>query len=187
MPDYAAPGTGTTDYEDGSGDDEEYIYEYENEGENESKVDKGGGMSTIEKVMLASDLAMMGSKVSGWVGGRKNGSVADGQNTVAAKAKGAVSRVKNAGKKLSNRVSSSGKRVVKNMIGHAGRVANKVRGMKKTIMRGKNVGKKIGKGLKRAKGVVSKGLPLLTKVAKMGTLFGTVSYTHLTLPTIYSV
>ena len=52
--------------------------------------------------MLASDLAMMGSKVSGWVGGRKNGSVVEGQNTVAAKAKGAVNRVKNAGKNLSN-------------------------------------------------------------------------------------
>ena len=85
-----------TDYEDGSGDeeeyDEEYVYEYENEGENvyenggedEAKVEEGGGMSTIEKVMLASDLAMMGSKVSGWVGGRKNGSVVEGQNTVAA-------------------------------------------------------------------------------------------------------
>ena len=60
--------------------------------------------------------------------------------------------------------------------------------------------KKIGKGFKCAKGVVSKGLPILTKVAKMGTLLGkiglvgggplfhihelaTVSYTHLTLPT----
>ena len=83
-----------TDYEDGSGD-EEYVYEYENEGENEyenggedeAKVEEGGGgMSTIEKVMLASDLAMMGSKVSGWVGGRKNGSVVEGQNGVGAKA-----------------------------------------------------------------------------------------------------
>ena len=34
----------------------------------------GGGMSTLEKVLLASDLAMMGSKVHGWVSGRKNGS-----------------------------------------------------------------------------------------------------------------
>ena len=38
---------------------------------------------------------------------------------------------------------------MKKMRGHAGRVANKVRGMKKTIMGGKNVGKKIGKGLKK--------------------------------------
>ena len=58
-------------------------------------------------------------------------------------------------------------------------MANKVRGMKKTIMRGKNVGKKIGKGLKSAKGAVkgvkktiSKGVPLLSLVAKMDTLFG---------------
>ena len=52
---------------------------------------------------------------------------------------------------------------MKNMKGHAGRVANKVRGMKKKIMRGKSVGKKIGKGLKK-----------LSKVAKMGTLFGKI-------------
>ena len=104
-------------------------------------------MSTIGKVMLATELAMMGSKVAGMVGGKKNGSMVDAiagvdrQNKVAAKAKGAVNRVKNAGKQLSNQVSSSGKRIVTKMRGHAGRVANKVRGMKKTIMRGKNVGK----------------------------------------------
>ena len=41
-------------------------------------------------------------------------------------------------------------------------------------MKGKNVGRKIGKGFKRAKGVVSKGMPILTKVAKMGTLLGKI-------------
>ena len=103
------------------------------------------------------------------VGGKKNGSMVDAiagvdrRNKVAAKAKGAVNWVKNAGKQLSNRVSSSGKGIVKTMRGHAGRVANKVRGMKKKIMRGKNVGKKIGKGLRK-----------LSKVAKMGTLFGKI-------------
>ena len=106
LPDYAAPGTGPTDYEDGSGDDEEYnedyVYEYEYEGEDESKVDEDDGMSTIDKVMLATDLATMGSKVAGMVGGKKNGTMVDAiagvdrQNKVAAKAKRAVNREKNA-------------------------------------------------------------------------------------------
>ena len=86
---------------------------------------------------------MMGSKVHGWVRGRKNGSAVEGHNTLSAKAKGATNRAKNPGKKLSNRVSS------------------KMRGMKNTLMKGKNVGRKIGKGFKRAKGVVSKGMPIL--------------------------
>ena len=63
---------------------------------------------------------------------------------------------------------------MKNMKGHAGRVANKMRGMKNSLMKGKNVGRKIGKGFKRAKGVVSKGLPIISKVAKMGTLLGKI-------------
>ena len=158
LPDYEGLGAGPTDYEDGSRDDEEYdedyVYEDEYEGEDESKGDEDDGMSTLDKVLLATDLASMGSRVAGMVGGKKNGSMVDAiagvdrRNNVAAKAKGAVNRVKNAGKQLSNRVSSSGKGIVKTMRGHAGRVANKVRGMKKKIMRGKNVGKKIGKGLR---------------------------------------
>ena len=80
LPDYRALGVGNADYGDGSENEEEYsedyVYEDESEGEKEAENGKetevnggenSGGMSTLDKVMLASDLAMMGSKVHGWV------------------------------------------------------------------------------------------------------------------------
>ena len=127
--------------------------EIEGNGQEDSN---GGGMSTLEKALLASDLAMMGSKVHGWVSGRKNGSAVEGQNTLSMKVKGAANRAKNAGKNLYNRA------------------GNKMRGMKKTLMKGKNIGSKLGKGFKRVKGVMSKGMPILSKVGKVGILLGKV-------------
>ena len=93
-------------------------------------------MSTLEKTLLAADLAMMGSRVHGWVSGRKNGSAVEGHSTMSMKAKGVANRAKSAGKKLYNRVGS------------------KMRGMKNTLMKGKNIGSKMGKGFKHAKGVM---------------------------------
>ena len=46
--------------------------------------------------------------------------------------------------------------------------------MKNTLMKGKNVGSKIGKGFKRVKGVLPKGVPILKKVGKVGILFGKI-------------
>ena len=54
------------------------------------------------------------------------------------------------------------------------RAGDKVRGMKKTLMKGKNAGSKIGKGFKRVKGVLSKGVPILKKMGKVGILFGKI-------------
>ena len=86
--------------------------------------------------------------------GRNNGSSVEGHSTMSMKAKGAANRAKCAGKKLLNRV------------------GNKMRGMKKTLMKGKILGSKVGKGFKCVKGVLSKGVPVLSKVAKMGIFLG---------------
>ena len=100
LPDYEGPGTGPTDYEEGSGDED---YEYEYEEEDESRGEENDGMSMLDKVILATILASMSSKVVGMVGGRKNGSMVDAiagvdrRNKVVATEKGAVNRVKNAG------------------------------------------------------------------------------------------
>ena len=78
------------------------------------------------------------------------------QNTMTMKVKNAGNRAKMAGKGLYHRA------------------GEKVRGMKKTLMKGKNAGSKIGKGFKRVKGVLSKGVPILKKVGKVGILFGKI-------------
>ena len=62
---------------------------------------------------------MVGNKVRGWVKGRNNGSSVGDHSTMSMKAKGAANRAKSAGKNLVNRV------------------GNKMRGMKKTLMKGK--------------------------------------------------
>ena len=49
-----------------------------------------------------------------------------------------------------------------------------MRGMKNTLMKGKNIGSKMGKGFKRVKGVMSKRMPILSKVGKVGILLGKV-------------
>ena len=107
-------------------------------------------MSNLEKALLATELAMVGKKVHGFVRGRKDGSGVEDQNTMTMKVKNAGNRAKMAGKGLYHRA------------------GEKVRGMKKTLMKGKNAGSKIGKGFKRVKGVLSKGVPILKKVGKLG-------------------
>ena len=110
---------GLPDYQGQGGEDAEYGEELENEEEyaelyvdeegtqdakemegNGQEDSNGGGMSTLEKALLASDLAMMGSKVHGLVSGRKNGSAVEGQNTLSMKVKGAANSGKNCGKEF---------------------------------------------------------------------------------------
>ena len=52
-------------------DDEEGTQDAKEMEGNGQEDSNGGGMSTLEKALLASDLAMMGSKVHGLVSGRK--------------------------------------------------------------------------------------------------------------------
>ena len=77
-------------------------------------------MSALDKALLAADVAVVGSKVHGWVKGRNNGSSVGDPSTMSMKAKGAANRAKSAGKKLIDRV------------------GNKMRGMKKTYERKKS-------------------------------------------------
>ena len=67
LPDYQASGVGDADYGDGPESEEYYSEKYVYESEEENGEETEAGMSTLEKALLASDLAMMGSKVHGWV------------------------------------------------------------------------------------------------------------------------
>ena len=51
------------------------------------------------------------------------------------------------------------------------RAGDKFRG---TLMKGKKAGSKVGKGFKRVKGVLSKGVPILKKVGKVGMFLGKI-------------
>ena len=121
--------------------------------EEEQEGTSSGGMSNVEKALVAAELAMLGKKVHGFVQGRKDGSVTEDQSTITMKVKNAGNRAKMAGKGMYHRVGD---------------------GMKNTLKKGKNVGSKIGKGFKRVKGVLSKGVPILKKVGKVGILFGKI-------------
>ena len=150
LPDYQGKGVGDDEYDD---------YEYYGEsGEGSGDENGGGGMSNLEKALLAAELGMVGKKVHGWVRGRNNGSSVGDQSTMSMKAKGAANRAKGAGKNLLKRI------------------GGKMRGMKNAVMKGK-----VGKGVKGVKRVLSKGVkmgkigvPMVQKVAKMGLYLGKI-------------
>ena len=132
---------GNVGYEDGPEDEEYYFEGYDYDGESEEEngdESEGGGMSALEKALLAAELGMVGSKVHGLVKGRNNGSSVGDQSTMSMKAKGAINRAKGAGKKLFNRV------------------GDKMRGMKKTLMKGKKFGEQGGQGIEAGEGSAEK-------------------------------
>ena len=124
------------DYSDYSYDEEEGMQDVKDEEDKEQEGTSSGGMSNLEKALLATEVAMVGKKLHGFVRGKKDGSVTEDQSTITMKMKNAGNRAKMAGKGLYHRA------------------GDKVCGMKKTLMKGKNVGSKIGKGFKRVKGVL---------------------------------
>ena len=112
-----------------------------------------GGMSNLEKALLATELAMVGKKLHGFVTKKKDGSGVEDQNTMTMKMKNAGGRAKMAGK------------------GFYQRAGDKFRG---TLAKGKKAGSKVGKGLKGVKGVLKKGIPILKKVGKVGMFLGKI-------------
>ena len=70
LPDYQGAGGEDAGGVGGSENDEYYDYEYYGEsGEGSGDESGGGGMSALEKALLAAELGMVGKKVHGWVKG----------------------------------------------------------------------------------------------------------------------
>ena len=149
--DVSGEGSGA-DYED-EDEDEEETQEVQAEKDDGQEGGSSGGMSNLEKALLATELAMVGKKLHGFVQGRRNGSGVEDQSTMTMKMKNAGDRAKMAGK------------------GFYQRAGDKFRG---TLMKGKKAGSKVGKGFKRVKGVLSKGVPILKKVGKVGMFLGKI-------------
>ena len=108
------------DYEDYSYYEEEGMQDGKDEEDKEEERTSSGGMSNVEKALVAAEVAMLGKKVHGFVRGRKDGSGTEDQSTIRMKMKNAGNRAKMAGKKVYHRVGD---------------------GMKSTLGKGKNVGR----------------------------------------------
>ena len=104
FPDYQGQGeeeeSGERNGADYSYDEEEGMQEVKEEEDKEQEGTSSGGMSNLEKALLATELAMVGKKVHGFVRGRKDGSGMEDQNTMTMKVKDAGNRAKMAGKGL---------------------------------------------------------------------------------------
>ena len=72
------------DYED-EDEDEEESQEVQAEKDDGQEGGSSGGMSNLEKALLATELAMVGKKLHGFVQGRKNGSGVEDQSTMTMK------------------------------------------------------------------------------------------------------
>ena len=71
--DYQESEVGDIEYEDGPESEEYNFEEYDLEGDSEEENGEdsgGGGMSALDKALLAADVAVVGSKLHGWVKGR---------------------------------------------------------------------------------------------------------------------
>ena len=69
------------DYSDYSYDEEEGMQDVKDEEDKEQEGTSSGGMSNLEKALLATEVAMVGKKLHGFVRGKKDGSVTEDQNT----------------------------------------------------------------------------------------------------------
>ena len=69
------------DYEDYSYYEEEGMQDEKDEEDQEEEGASSGGMSNVEKALVAAEVAMLGKKVHGFVRGRKDGSVTEDQST----------------------------------------------------------------------------------------------------------
>ena len=78
---HAREGDGV-DYADYSYDEEEEQQDVTDEEEEKREGTSSGGMSNVEKALVAAELAMLGKKVHGFVQGRKDGSVTEDQSTI---------------------------------------------------------------------------------------------------------
>ena len=104
------------DYEDYSYYEEEGMQDGKDEEDKEEEGTSSGGMSNVEKALVAAEVAMLGKKVHGFVRGKKDGSVTEDQSTITMKMKNAGNRAKMAGKKVYHRVGDGMKSTLGNCL-----------------------------------------------------------------------